>query len=176
MNNCRTVFSMTAIITNIERVSRGAAVPLVPGRCMHLIDIENLCGASQPTLEQVRVARQRYMDTGLCREGDLLVIASSRGNYLNSAFGWPGARHLTRDGKDGADLCLAEVMSEERLPNRFERVVVASGDGGLAPFVANLAVSGVDTVVVSQSDRLSRRMRLAAHKCFVLTPDLEDIA
>jgi hypothetical protein len=143
---------------------------------MHLIDIENLCGSSRLTLDQVKVSRQLYTEMGLWREGDLIVIASSKGNYLSSAYGWPTARHLVRDGKDGADLCLAEVMSEEGLPNRFERVVVASGDGGLAPFVSELAGSGVDTVVVSQSTRLSHQMRLAAHKCFVLTPNLEDLA
>lgn len=167
---------MTAIISNIQRAPRGYHHPLVPGRSMHLIDIENLCGSSHLTLDQVRTARQRYVDTGLCREGDLVVVASSRGNFLSSAYGWPSARYLTRDGMDGADLCLAEVISEERLPSRFEKVVVASGDGGLAPFVVNLADSGVDTVVVSTSDRLSRQMRLAAHKCVVLSPDIEDIA
>ena len=167
---------MNSIITNIQRAPRAVGVPPVPGRSIHLIDIENLCGASQPTLGQVRLARQRYMDTGLLSQGDHIVIASSRGNYLNSACGWPGARYLARDGKDGADICLAKVMLEERLESRFTRVIVASGDGGLAPFVSNLAAMGVDTVAVSKSDCLSREMRLAAHRSIVLTPDIEDIA
>jgi len=167
---------MTAIITNILRAPRVTIAPLVPGRGIHLIDIENLCGASRPTLNQVKVARQRYMDMGLWREGDQVVVASSTGNYPSSAYGWSNARYLTRDGKDGADLCLAEVMTDENLENRYSRIIVASGDGGLAPFVAELARSGVHTVVVSYSDRLSRKMRLAAHKCVVLTPELEDIA
>lgn len=153
-----------------------ATFPLVPGRSIHLIDIENLCGESRPTRNQVEVARQRYMEVGLCRKGDHVIVASSRGNCVNSAYGWPGARYLVRDGKDGADLCLAEVMSTEGLTQRFARAVIASGDGGLAPFVSELAAKGMDTVVVSPADRLSRKMRMAAHKCIVLTPELEDIA
>jgi hypothetical protein len=167
---------MAAIITNISRAPRVATAPLVPGRSVHLIDIENLCGESRPTRNQVEVARQRYMEVGLCQLGDHVIVASSRGNWMNSAYGWPGARCLVRDGKDGADLCLAEVMSTEGLSERFARAVVASGDGGLAPFVSELAAKGMDTVVVSQSSRLSRLMRMAAHKCIVLTPELEDIA
>lgn len=143
---------------------------------MHLIDIENLCGSNRPTLEQVRTARHKYFGTGLCREKDLVVIACSKGNYLSSACGWPNVRYLVRDGKNGADLCLAEVMIGEKIPQRFERVVVASGDGGLAPVVSSLAAHGVETVVVSQSNRLSRAMRMAAHRCHLLTPELEDIA
>ena len=167
---------MTAIITNIARAPRVATAPLMPGRSIHLIDIENLCGESRPTRNQVEVARQRYMEVGLCQLGDHVIVASSRGNWMNSAYGWPGASCLVRDGKDGADLCLAEVMSTEGLSERFARAVVASGDGGLAPFVSELAAKGMDTVVVSQLGRLSRLMRMAAHKCIVLTPELEDIA
>jgi len=145
-------------------------------RKIHLIDIENLCGSSMPTRRQVEAARVRYEDEVPIGNLDCVVIASARGNLFTAHLGWPGARYLARDGKDGADSCLAEVIVEEELPRRFGAAVVASGDGGLAPFVAHLASCGMETIVVSLSNRLSRRMRMAAHKSIVLEPELQNIA
>jgi hypothetical protein len=145
-------------------------------RKIHLIDIENLCRSSMPTRRQVEAARVRYEGEVQIGDIDCVVIASARGNLFTAYLGWPGARYLARDGKDGADICLAEVILEEELPRRFGGVVVASGDGGLAPFVAYLASCGMETTVVSLSNGLSRRMRMAAHKSIVLEPELQDIA
>mgnify|MGYP001251422881 CR=1 FL=1 len=167
---------MNAIITNIARAQALATTPEAPERSVHLIDVENLCGESNPTKHRVEIARKRYLEAVWSDKTDHFIVASSRGNFMNASLGWPGARYLVRDGKDGADFCLAEVMSSEKLEQRFRRAVVASGDGGLAPCVAQLAGSGLHTVVVSSRNRLSRLMRLASHKCIVLTPELEEIA
>lgn len=167
---------MTAIITNIARAPRATTAPMVRGRSIHLIDIENLCGSSQPSRQEVEHARARYNEWVPVGNLDQVVVASSRGNLMSAYIGWPGVRYLTQDGKDGADICLARVMLEEGVAQRFGAVVLASGDGGLAPFVAHLATQGLATTVVSPADRLSREMRMAAHKCIVLAPELEDIA
>ena len=167
---------MTAIITNISRVPRATATPPVRGRSIHLIDIENLCGSSQPSRHEVEHARARYSEWVPVGNLDQVVVASSRGNLMSAFIGWPGARYLSQDGKDGADICLARVIVDEGIEHRFDNVVLASGDGGLAPFVAHLATKGLNTTVVSPANRLSRQMRMAAHKCIVLTPELEDIA
>lgn len=167
---------MNAIITNITRTPNPSKGLGVSNRCIHLIDVENLCGESRPSLDQVKGARRRYLDAVHSDKKDQFIVASSTGNFLNASLGWPGARYLVRDGKDGADFCLAEVMATERLEGRFQRVVVASGDGGLAPFIARLATSGLQTLVVSQRGRLSRRLRMASHQCVVLTPEIEESA
>lgn len=167
---------MNAIITNIARAQALATTPEAPERSVHLIDVENLCGESRPSRQQVEVAHRRYLEAVSPDEKDHFIVASSKGNLINVSLGWPGARYLARDGQDGADLCLAEVMTGEKLEQRFRRAVVASGDGGLAPCVAQLAGSGLHTVVVSSRNRLSRLMRLASHKCIVLTPELEETA
>lgn len=167
---------MTAVITNISRRPRVPSEIIEQARKIHLIDIENLCGSSMPTRRQVEAARVRYQDEVQIGKDDCVVIASARGNLFTAHLGWPGARYLARDGKDGADICLAQVILYEELPRRFGGVVVASGDGGLAPFVAHLANWGMETIVVSLSNRLSRLMRMAAHKSIVLEPELQDIA
>jgi hypothetical protein len=77
-------------------------------------------------------------------------------------FSWPGARYLWRSGPDGADLALLEVMTGESVSDRFESVVVASGDGRFADTVAWLARCGVHVTVVANQRALSRQLRLAA--------------
>lgn len=145
-------------------------------RGIHLIDIENLCGANHPSRSQVAAARELYLQNVTVAESDLTIIGSAVGNTFNAALGWPGARYLCRNGKDGADIRLAQVIVHEDVTSRFDRAVVASGDGGLAPFVGFMAKHGLDTTVVSLSSHLSREMRLAAHQTIALKPNLEDLA
>jgi hypothetical protein len=167
---------MNATITNISYgkvASRGRSAF---GRTIHLIDIENLCGSSRVTPDQVAEARERYEEAIPIVRSDQVIVASSTGNRPSSRLGWPGARLLARDGKNGADDCLAEVIAGGLVTKLFDRAVVASGDGGLAPSVAFMAGEGIYTVVVSQSDRLSRSMRVAAHKSILLEPKLQERA
>jgi hypothetical protein len=167
---------MNAIITNILHRKGALRGRSTPGRAIHLIDIENLCGSSQVTPDQVAQARESYRQEVLIGASDLVIVASSRGNLMSSYSGWPRARLLARDGKDGADICLAEVIAEERVAERFDTAVVASGDGGLAPSVASMAGQGMYTIVVSRTGCISRTMRMAAHKTILLEPELQEIA
>ena len=148
---------MNARISPIDRV-----------RAIHLIDIENLCGVATPTATQVEEVRWLYMKTISVGPRDLVVIASAHINCLAAGTGWPGKRYLVRSGKDGADVCLAEIMCDEHLAERFERVYIASGDGGLAPFVAHVATLGAHTVAVSRAASISVQMRLAANETVYL--------
>lgn len=132
------------------------------GRAIHLIDVENLCGASLPTCDQIREARRLYELVIPIGPTDHVVVASAHASLLAVGAGWPGARYLVRSGKDGADICLANVMLDEALAERYELIYVASGDGGLAPFVAELGRRGAHTVAVSRIQAISPHMRLAA--------------
>ena len=69
-----------------------------PARRLHLVDIENLVGASLPGLGQVREVQDLY--TGCLGIGapDQVVIASSHLTRLNAGLGWPHARYLARSG------------------------------------------------------------------------------
>jgi hypothetical protein len=139
---------------------------------MHLIDIENLCMASNPTLDQVTEARRCYL--ALMNPGDndqFLVTVSSRHNLEAAAFGWQGATLKVYEGHDGADILLAEAIVEDQLESRFDKVVVASGDGGLAPFVTHLKSFLSDVVVVSQPTAIAFSMRVSGAQVKYLRPD-----
>jgi hypothetical protein len=142
-------------------------------RTMHLIDIENLCMASNPTLEQVIEARRCYLELVKPGEGDqFLVTVSSKSNLEAVAFGWQGASLKLHEGHDGADILLAEAIVEDHLESRFDKVVVASGDGGLAPFVTHLKSLLKNVVVVSQPTAIAFAMRVSGAQVLYVKPDL----
>lgn len=91
-----------------------------------------------------------------------VVIGTSHVGVLATGLGWQGPRIVVRSGVDGADLALLDVLIEERIEERFDELVLASGDGIFADVVASLGAAGVNVTVVARSDRCSNRLRLAA--------------
>ena len=81
-------------------------------------------------------------------------------------------------GINGADHALIEVLSEERMPQRFNAVVIASGDGIFASVAADLAAAGLEVTVVAREGHLSARLRLAAQRVVLLldAPSLGEAA
>jgi hypothetical protein len=141
-------------------------------RAIHLIDIENLCMASNPTVDQVIEARRSYMEAMQPGEHDQFYITvSSRNNLEAAAFGWAGATFKCREGHDGADILLAEAILDDHLESRFDQVVIASGDGGLAPFVSHLTSILKNVVVVSQPTAIAYAMRMSGAQVIYIKPE-----
>lgn len=129
-------------------------------RSIHLIDIENLCGASNPSLAQVAAVKAEYEK--LVRPGQLdifLVTLSSKSNLKAAMFGWPGARVEVLEGHDGADILLAKEMLNGHLAEAFKHIYLGSGDGGLAPFASRLIREGGNLSVVSVPRSLNHSFR-----------------
>jgi hypothetical protein len=139
-----------------------------PARRLHLVDIENLAGASRPSLSQVRQALGLY--TGCLAFGamDQVEVASSHLTLLNAALGWPHACYRVRSGPDGADLALLDVLRHENIAQRFTHVAIGSGDHLFAEQAAHLAAQGVWVTVVSRRRSLSPRLALAAREVIFL--------
>lgn len=132
------------------------------GRQLILIDIENLIGTPSPTCEEVEMSEAvlRLVLPGF--DAAQRIVACSHHAAHTVAFGFPGARHLWRSGPDGADLALLDVLENERVDERFERVTICSGDGIFAASAARLAAAQVDVTVVSLPGHLATRLQLAA--------------
>ena len=130
---------------------------------IHLLDPENLYGWGRLKYDSIKTIREIYMEEVGIQEGDAVVIATAQGNRLAVFNAWPGAFYKFRDGKNGADIALAEFMSESRLAGRYSRVFLGSGDGGLAPYLHLLKNSGLDTVVVSRPRATSWRLNAFEH-------------
>ncbi len=137
-------------------------------RALHVVDVENLLGIARPTLADVEACYEAYRP--MIGDRDLVVVACKHGAFAAVAWGWPGARRLVRSGDNGADRALLDVLTRERVEERFELVAVASGDGIFTDTVARLGGLGVSVTVVSRPAALSRRLRMAARHVLELPP------
>jgi len=134
------------------------------GRHLVLIDIENLAATATPTCEEVEMVRAAL--TAVLPDFRLVqrIVACSHHAAPTAAFAFPGARHLWRSGPNGADLALLDVLENEHVDRRFDRVTLCSGDGIFAASAARLAVAHVDVTVVALQGHLAARLELAARR------------
>lgn len=126
---------------------------------VHLIDLENLYGSGRLSYDAVKQTRLAYLEEVGVQEGDLVLVAAGIGNRLTVTNGWPGALYKFREGLNGADIALAEFMSEFHSSHRYNRAFLGSGDGGLAPYAEFLRKTGLDIVVVARPTSTSYRLR-----------------
>jgi hypothetical protein len=132
------------------------------GRAVHLIDVENLVGSACFTCSDAALVHRAYESVAAVSNGDHLILASSHHAAPSAWFAWPhSARRLVRSGLHGADHALLEVIDRECLEERFDRIVLGSGDGIFALAAARLQACGCDVTVVSRRSGLSRHLRLA---------------
>ena len=149
----------TSVASNsmVRRIS-----PDLDQRTLNVLDIENLAGEIPSVPQVVGRIREWFLSQAFGRPGDHFLGACSHLAIEKVGFAWPEVRWRARSGPDGADLALLEAIREERVAERFSKVVIASGDGIFAPVAADLAAAGVEVVVVSRPASLSRRLELAA--------------
>jgi NYN domain len=143
-----------------------------PPRRLHLIDAENLIGCPQPTDGEVLACRRRYAQLVGPAGLDQCIVACSHRAALAVGYGWPGARRLWRSGPDGADLALLDVFESESVCQRFDRLVLGSGDGIFAEAVSRVAARGVHVTVVATRRSLARRLLMASHAFIDFDPQL----
>ena len=131
------------------------------GRALHLIDAENLGGASLLDIRAVQRLRAQYMASVPIGPLDQFVLACAHASGAALGVGWPGGQHKWLSGPDGGDICLASTVIDDNIARRFEHVYMGSGDRGLAPFASHLAAQGVRVTAVTRIGSLSPKMRLA---------------
>ena len=132
-------------------------------RACFLGDIENLAGRpTGPTCDDVRtIAAAVYKTFGHMELHP--VVACAHCNAKCVWFNWPEARRLVRSGPDGADLCLLDVVANERIAERFETVIIGSADHIFSEAAAHLAAQGTRVVAAIGHGRISSKLRMAVH-------------
>lgn len=128
------------------------------GRAVHLLDIENLTRSTRPTTAQVIAFMNHYRGLVPIGPMDQFVVAVNHGALLAVGTALRGVQLLARSGPDGADRALLETAYEDRIPQRFERVVIGSGDGHFAELATWLAGIDVHVTIVSPRRSLSWRL------------------
>ena len=130
------------------------------GRTLHLVDLENVIGDPWAEGPRVADAYEEVLVRGLHRAGDLVVVAVNPGMAQHFAFtDHTPCQLLVRRGRDGADLALLGWGSPAFVAARFERLVVASGDGIFAGIVGAVRARGVRVEVLYGNGSVSGRLR-----------------
>src|SRR4051794_2932622 len=92
------------------------------GRRLVVVDIENVVGGAVLAIEQARGARASVDEAVSLSGGEQVVIGTSHVGVLATGLGWSGARIVAHSGIDGADTALLQVLTEERVEERFDEV------------------------------------------------------
>jgi len=132
------------------------------GRRLVLVDVENVVGGAVKTEAQAHWARQEVESKIGFRENDHIVIAAGRKGVFPSHAAWPTARIEIGLGLDGADLVLIEIMRSENIHQRFEEILLISGDGIFTDEVSKLGSLGARITVVAHEHGLSQRLKMSA--------------
>lgn len=146
------------------------------GRTLLLIDLENVVGHGRMTAEDATTAWADVTAQIPVAASNTAVVATGRSSAAHAAFAVRPHRLRVGRGVDGADLQLLQVLATEPVADRYDTVVLVSGDGIFTDAIARLADDGVRVVVVAQEDRLSTRLRLAAHDVVLLDDTRMDVA
>jgi len=153
----------TARVDKVRRLRQKAGTRWrFPDRVLHVVDIENLAGTGDLSVDLVSQVQDWYLARLGFGADDQVVMASSHRGLLNAAVAWPHARYRVRSGRDGADLELLDVLEHENVATRFRHVIIGSGDGGFCGVAESLAARGVWVTVVSRPGSLSPGLARAA--------------
>jgi len=133
-------------------------------RTLHLIDIENQLGTGDIKADEITKFMAFYKDVARVQETDHVIIAvSSSDGLLELAKAHTGpCRYLHKPGRDGADHELQNVMLLENIAERFDRIVLASGDGGFVDAVLALGQQDAYVTVIGRVGHISKRLQLVA--------------
>jgi len=142
------------------------------GRRLVVVDIENMVGGAVMTVEQASEACLSLRRAAGLKGDEQVIIGTSHNGAMSAWLGWQGPRPrlVVRSGQDGADLELLEVLTHERIAERFDEVILASGDGIFTAAVAALAAAGVAVTVIARPGKCSKRLSMAATRTFLLEP------
>ena len=125
-------------------------------RKLFVVDIENAVGTGMIDEESCKGVKSRIERTYHPGGSDLTFVGVSHKNNLFPAHAWDGARVVIREGHNGADLALEDVLINENVENRFSEVVIVSGDGLFSEQASRLRTLGVRVTVDARARQLAR--------------------
>lgn len=150
--------------------------PVLPGRTIHLIDIENLAGGVRAGVLAFYQALDCYRYRGPVAGGDRVVIGASPqvGCQVKPLIeGWPSVELYTRGGPNGADIALIERVNDvHSIVARFDRIIIGSGDGDFAPVAEVYIARGLAVDAASRPGSLSRKLEDVVHDVWYF-PELD---
>ena len=134
-------------------------------RSLHLIDLENLCGSGLPPTSVIERVWNTYRYGVSTSPEDHYIVGTSHAFAMRAWFVLPaqGIQRRTRSGKDGGELAILTDLDLAHTVRRFDRLVIASGDGMFSETAMTAREHGLHVHQVSGIGTCSRRLAAAAH-------------
>lgn len=134
-------------------------------RSLHLIDLENLCASGLPSESLIEKVWRTYRYGVPSSPDDLYVVGSSHAFAKRAWFILPaqGIQRCARSGKDGGELAILSDVDLVHVANRFDRLVIASGDGMFTETAKAAREHGLHVHQVSGLGSCSRVLAASAH-------------
>jgi hypothetical protein len=140
---------------------RASYVPV--GRTLHLLDLENLMGGALAGSLALRRASATYRETMSIGPDDHVIVAVNPALGLEAKLEWPDRQVIMQGGPDGADMALLSVASDEPwVTARYDRLIIASGDGIFAGLASSIRGAGIPVGVVALDRSLAYVLAHAA--------------
>lgn len=134
-------------------------------RSLHLIDLENLCGSGLPPTSLIEKVWRTYRFGVPSSPEDHYVVGSSHIFASRAWFVLPyqGIQRRARSGKDGGELAILADVDLDHAARRFDRLVIASGDGMFTEAATTAREHGLHVHQVSGLGSCSRALAATAH-------------
>ena len=140
-------------------------------RSLHLIDIENLAGSPYVCDEWLATTLRTYIALAQVRDSDLVLMAANPRLWLRTAWLAPrDVAYQPAPGVDGADLNLLQRSPVNWVAQRFDRVVIGSGDGIFTELAKASHAAGLGVTVIAQPELLARDLRMTAETVRYMPP------
>jgi hypothetical protein len=138
-----------------------------------IVDIENALSKPNFTTRDARMIRKFLTETVSLKDHEQVTIGTSHINAFETTRAWSNARVRYRSGPNGADLVLLDVLTNEGIEERFDEVVLVSGDGIFTDQVNRLRSLGINVTLVAPANGCATRLRLRATSSLRYSPPWE---
>lgn len=150
-----------------RQIPRASHVP--PGRSLHLVDIENLMSGPLRGRFALEAASRSFRELASVQPHDHALIGVNPKLGFETKSCWPDGLVLLGSGPDGADRVLLDAVRDLTwVAERYDRIVIGSGDGIFARFAQGVRKFGVPVIVVSGEFSLSHCLAEAADAISIL--------
>jgi hypothetical protein len=132
------------------------------GRRLVVVEIESIAEGAARTDALASWAKHKVAGAIALKQGEQVIVGATHRSVLPVRMVWPEPRIVTGPRAEAVQNELLQILQGERIAERFDELVLASGNDVYAEAVASLGASGVEVTVVAWPENLSKRLRMAA--------------
>lgn len=154
---------------NPVRDRRGSA-----SRKIVLIDLENMLFGDHEGQGQAQNRSKEILGLAQARRpGDNIIVGCNPQLVFLAAETFPGSQIVTGKGKDGADMALIEALDLGRAIERYDELVIVSGDHLFCEVAHPARKAGLPVRIVAPHAGLSTALRVFADTAVFLPDDAD---